>query len=102
MSRGFKQSKIDPYLFLKKDVILVMYVDDCLLFACKLETLDILITSLQQEFTLTDEGDVGAFLGLDIKQNEKGQLELMQPGLIRKIIAEFGLLQERLSGSTEQ
>ena len=76
LSRGFKQSKIDPCLFLRKDVVLVVYVDDCLLFARKPETLDNLITSLQQEFTLTDEGDVGAFLGLDIKRNEKGQLEL--------------------------
>ena len=58
---------IDPCLFLRKDVIAVMYMDDCLLFACNLETLDKLITSLQQEFTLTDEGDVGIFLGLDIQ-----------------------------------
>ena len=49
-----------------------MYMDDCLLFVCKPETLNKLITSLQQEFTLTDEGDVGTFLGLPIKQDEKG------------------------------
>ena len=54
----------------------------------KPETLNKLISSLQQEFTLTDEGDVGAFLGLDIRRNERGHLELMQPGLIQKIIEE--------------
>ena len=33
-------------------------------------------------FTLTDEGDVGAFLGVDIKQNATEQLEITQAGLI--------------------
>ena len=40
---------------------------------------------------LTDKGDVRAFLGLDINQNEIGQLELMQFGLIKKMIEECSL-----------
>ena len=77
----------------EKVIILVVYVDDCLLFACKPETLDRLISSCQQEFILTDEGDVGMFLGLDIR-TERGHLELMQLGLIQKIIAECRLESE--------
>ena len=50
-----------------------------------------LITSLHQDFMLTDKGDVRAFLGLDINQNEIGQLELMQFGLIKKMIEECSL-----------
>jgi hypothetical protein len=30
---GFKQSKSDPCLFLRKDMIIVIYTDDCLLYA---------------------------------------------------------------------
>jgi hypothetical protein len=30
---GFKQSKSDPCLFLRKDMIIVLYTDDCLLYA---------------------------------------------------------------------
>jgi len=91
LTHRFMQSKINPCLFLRKDVIFVVYIDDCLLFMCKPETLDKLISSLQQEFMLTDEGDVSTFLGLDVRCNERGHLELMQPGLIRKIIEECGL-----------
>ena len=40
---------------------------------------------------LTDEGDVGTFLGLHLRCNERGHLELMQPGLIWKIIAQCRL-----------
>jgi hypothetical protein len=30
---GFKQSKSDPCLFLRKDTIIVLYTDDCLIYA---------------------------------------------------------------------
>jgi hypothetical protein len=29
---GFKQSKSDPWLFLRKDMIIILYTDDCLLY----------------------------------------------------------------------
>jgi len=94
LAHGFMQSNIDPCLFLRKDIILIVYIDDCLLFTSKPKTLNKLINSLQQECMPTDEGDVGAFLGLDIRCNERGHLELMQPGLIQKIIEECGLKSE--------
>jgi hypothetical protein len=84
LRRGFKQSAIDPCLFYRKDCIFIVYVDDCLLFSPSDTTLDNLITSLQSEFKLTHEGDVGAYLGIDIKRHPNGILELIQPGLIQK------------------
>lgn len=86
LARGFKQSSIDPCLFIRSNCIIVFYVDDCLLFAKEDSILDSLISSLQSEFNLTTEGDVGAFLGVDIKRTSDGHIELVQPGLINKII----------------
>jgi hypothetical protein len=91
LARGFQQSSIDPCLFIRKDLILVVYVDDCLLFAKDDATLEKMILSLQAEFVLTCEGDVGAFLGIAIVRNAQGHMELTQPGLIEKIIQECGL-----------
>jgi len=54
-------------------------------------TLDALISSLQSEFILIVEGDVGVFLGINITRHTDGLLELTQPGLIQKIIQECGL-----------
>jgi len=93
--RSFRQSIIDPCLFLRSDCILVVYIDDCLIFSKYADVLDALIHSLSTEFILTVEGDVGAFLGIDIKHHLDGKLELTQPGLINKIITECGL-QENL------
>jgi hypothetical protein len=91
LCRGFTQSQIDPCLFYRKDCIFIVYVDDCLLFSPSDTVLDNLINSLQSEFKLTHEGDVGAYLGIDIKRHQNGSMELSQPGLIQKIISAAGL-----------
>jgi hypothetical protein len=91
LCRGFNQSTIDPCLFYHKDCIFIVYVDDCLLFSPLDTILDDLVTSLQLEFKLTYEGDVGAYLGIDIKCHPDGSMELTQPGLIQKIITSAGL-----------
>jgi hypothetical protein len=91
LKRGFCQSIVDPCLFLRHDCILVVYVDDCLLFSKHDSTLDVSITSLKQDFIMTVEGDIGAFLGIDIKWHSDGKLEMVQPDLIRKIISDCGL-----------
>jgi hypothetical protein len=49
--RGFKVSRVDPCLFHSKKVIVVSYVDDCLLFAKDKADIDALIQSFK------DDGD---------------------------------------------
>lgn len=43
---------------------------------------------------MTSEGDIGAFLGVDIQHNSDGFLALVQTGLINKIISICGLEDE--------
>jgi hypothetical protein len=56
LDRNFTQSAIDPCLFIRNNCIIVIYVDDCLLFTPSDDILDSLISSLQQDFKLTTEG----------------------------------------------
>jgi hypothetical protein len=44
------------------------------------------VVSLRKEFVLTDEGDVGNFLGIKVEMQKNGSINLTQPGLINKII----------------
>ncbi len=55
---------------------------------------DCVISSLQSEFNLTSQGDVGAFFVVDIQCNSDGHLELIQAGLITKISSLRGLENE--------
>jgi hypothetical protein len=91
--RGWQQSVIDPCLFLKKGMICVVYVDDTIFATKHTEDLDAEIkglgisTSAQQHtFALRDEGEVSAFLGIQIKKTGQNEFLLTQTGLIDKVL----------------
>lgn len=92
VTQGFTQSKVDSCLFLRKDCIIVVYVDDCLIFAPSEETINKLIQSLSNNFLLQDEGDVSAFLGVQVQKDTNTKtISLTQPGLIEQVIKDIGL-----------
>ena len=84
---GFVQSQIDPCLFIRKDCILVTYVDDCLCFSRDKLVLDSVVNLLSNDFVMTDEGEVAKYLGVDVKRSSDGSsIELRQPYLIERIL----------------
>jgi len=96
VSRGFKQSESDPCLFISKKVICVCYVDDCLFFARYQVDIGKVIASLQDEnkpdqLLLSVEDDVAGFLGILMTKKDDGTIELIQTGLIDRIIRTMGL-----------
>ncbi len=91
---GFKQSKVDKCLFIRPDCILLLYVDDCLVFSPVNSVLEGVITTLGKKFRITVEDTVSSYLGLDVSCNTEGNLVIRQPGLIDKVIAFCGLEQE--------
>ncbi len=88
---GFRQSKVDKCLFIRHDCLILIYVDDCLIFSPNKSTIDAIIQHLSTVFKITSEDDVGAYLGIDISRTSNGHLLLRQPGLIDKAIALCGL-----------
>ena len=63
---GFSQSKIDPCVFYREGMILISWVDDCLIFAKNKQYADELIKDLKRTFTLMEEEDVSAYLGVEV------------------------------------
>jgi hypothetical protein len=72
------------YWLHRKDCVIVIYVDDCLLFSANDTVLDGILTHLHKSFKITSEADIGAYLGLDIRRTAEGHMEITQPGLIDK------------------
>jgi hypothetical protein len=81
---GFKQSKSDPCLFLRKDMIIVLYTDDCLLYTKDTNTIDEFVKILRNEYklTLNDLDPIDDFLDFHFSHKYNGELQMSQTGLI--------------------
>lgn len=94
---GFKRSLNDQCLYYGtfdgELVLLVIYVDDCLLACRSTKVLEKMKKLLRKEFELTDKGPVSHFLNLDIRfVVNKGVLHLSQSYYIRQLLEFTGML----------
>ena len=83
-SRRFRQSKVDPCLFLHPKIVCICYVDDCLFFAREDNDIATMIKDLHKDFTLEVEDEVIQCLGIEHTHTPEGKLELVQTTLIEK------------------
>ena len=90
-ARGFTSSAIDQCVFLKKNCVVLVYVDDCLIFHKSKEGVSACIDSLANEFDITREGSIEKYLGVNIHWHSDGTIEMTQPFLIERILSLLGL-----------
>ena len=85
---GFSsQTDIDPCLFVSDDVIILLYVDDTLLFSPKRSSIDRVLKQLRARgLELDEENSVAGFLGVAIER-KNNKIVMSQVGLIDKIIS---------------
>ena len=95
LKRKFKQSEVGPCLFYKKDLILIIYVDDCILMTPKPALVDEFLASMKTEYKLEDEGDISAHLGINVTRPAHDVIKLNQPALIKRIVDSIGLKDQR-------
>jgi hypothetical protein len=98
-NRGFTPSAIDPCLFLKKGMIVLTYVDDCIIVGESMSEINSFIHSMQngpEKYILTDEGSIDKFLGIDINHHDDYRFEITQPFLIERITSLLGLENKRV------
>ena len=70
-----------------KFIIVVVYVDDLQLTATDQESIDDLKQQLKIEYTLTQAPALESFIGIHIKYNDNGSMNLSQPGFIVQLLA---------------
>ena len=84
---GIELRNIDPCIYYKEEIILVIYVDNCLIFSKKKDAIDALIEQLRMTFVLTDEGSVSTYIGIQVEMDKKeNKMKLKQPFLVERII----------------
>ena len=100
---GFTPSAFNPCLYYRGSVLFLVYIDDCIVFGPDAEAIDQVVTDLRsspQQFTVDDQGDVGDFLGIQIKRQADGSVHLSQPQLIDSTIKDLHLQQSSNPKST--
>ncbi len=89
IDQEFSPSRIDPCIFMKNGMILLVYIDDCIIIGDNAMRIDYLIHSLQhgeEQYILTEEGTLDKFLGININKLNNNRFKLSQPFLIERII----------------
>jgi hypothetical protein len=84
---GFKQSTTDPCLFIKDNVLLTLYVDDAAIFSPDKAAIDKVIRLLQENYDLTDEGELKDYLGVRIEKLKDGSVKMHQKRIIDRCLA---------------
>jgi hypothetical protein len=80
---GFKQSKIDHYLFYWGQSVYVLYADDSILAGPDEAELDQIVVDMRRvRLKLTVDGDISDFLGVKIQHKSDGMIHLTQPQII--------------------
>lgn len=78
----FQVSKVDPCLYYWNGVVLLVYINDCTMFSPDINKLSKVVQDMQksrQKFRVEDLGEVHDFLGIKIRKQNDGSIELTQP-----------------------
>jgi hypothetical protein len=98
---GFKQSKSDPFRFLRKDKIIVLYTDDCLIYARDTKYIDSFVKTIRDNYKLTinDPDPIDDFLGTHLSHQDNGELHMSQTVLIDDVTESAHIPKGRLKNT---
>jgi hypothetical protein len=91
ISQGLTPLENDPYLFMSSTLIVIIYVDDILIYGkCNDEINNFIARMKSEDVALHLKGTAEGYLGVDIQQ-KGGKITLVQEGLTKRIIDALGL-----------
>ena len=90
---GFRCSEYDPCLFIRKDCILCLYVDDCILHARNDAVLDEVLKAIEDAgYAFSRDESFSSYLGVLVEHLPDGTKKLSQPGLTKQLLEMMGLM----------
>jgi hypothetical protein len=90
---GLQQSTQDPSLLYKKDLLIIVYVDDVGVAAPSSDIIDQFVADLKShDFELTHEGSFSEFMGIKFEEDtEAGTITLMQKVRLKRLLLQLVL-----------
>lgn len=95
LGMGFTQSLADPGVFMRGDIILLLYVDDQLIFGKEEAEIQSTIQEIGKAFEITDMGPATFFLGVDILR-AGSSITLSQKRYTAQLLDQYHLELEKL------
>ena len=89
---GFKPSKMDPCLYFRSRIALLVYIDDCIMFDPDMMELNKVVEEMRtssKKFRVKDLGEVKDFLGIQVTRGKDKSITLDQPQLIDSILKDM-------------
>ena len=88
---GFTQSKYDECVFLKENMMVFLWVDDCGIIAPTMDVINQFVERLKTRgFKLSVDSDFAEYLGIHFTRKD-GTITMTQPRLIKKIVEATGM-----------
>ena len=84
VDRDFKPSDIYPCLYIGNGMIILTYVDDCIIVGPSMDCIDSFVESMKtgkEKFVLKDEGYINKFVGIEITQLDDKRFKVSHPFL---------------------
>jgi hypothetical protein len=92
LSLHFVQSQADPNLYMMRGALLLLYVDDTMLFQTDETDCALRVKrALNTKYKMTDLGKAKKFLGLEIEYHSDGGISISQEAYINKVLRRFGM-----------
>jgi hypothetical protein len=95
LSQGWTVSKFDQSVFLKDGMFMTVYVDDILIFGANEADIVKVKQSLASEFKMTDLGLCAHYLGMQIHQEENGDVLIHQATYLQQALEKYSLQDAR-------
>ena len=98
LASGFKCTISDPCVFIKREsqtryVIAVIYVDDFIVAGTHMDLIEELKSDLRKKYTITEAPELESFIGIHLTHNKNGSVTISQPGFIKGLLEEQGMLE---------
>ena len=90
ISLGFTQSLTDNCVYVKGNIILIIWVDDIIIAAPNLNEINKIKSALSEKFRMKDLGLMKYFLGIEFHY-QKNQITMNQTKYVNKILERFGM-----------
>ena len=68
-------------------MVLLFYVDECLMFSPSKYKIDGLYASLQEDFNLGSDVELNKYIGMDMDRHSDGSIYMRQPYLTQRILS---------------